>query len=62
MWDVLRLKLIGFGFKAWILSVRARRVLGALGRPRLRGIEHLTIAVPDLAEAPASIATYWAAR
>ena len=47
----LRLSLIGLGFKAWIWSVRLRRVLGALGQPRLRGLEHLTIAVSDLAEA-----------
>ncbi len=43
-----RLKLIGLGFHAWIWTVRARRVLGALGRPRLRGVEHLTIPVTDL--------------
>jgi len=49
--NALRLRLIGWGFKSWIWSVRARRVLGALGRPRLRGLEHLTIAVSDLAEA-----------
>jgi catechol 2,3-dioxygenase-like lactoylglutathione lyase family enzyme len=47
----LRLSLIGLGFKAWIWSIRARRVLSAPGRPRLRGLEHLTIAVTDLAEA-----------
>ena len=51
MLNALRLRLIGWGFKSWIWSVRARRVLGALGRPRLRGLEHLTIAVSDLAEA-----------
>jgi catechol 2,3-dioxygenase-like lactoylglutathione lyase family enzyme len=51
MWNVLRLRLIGLGFKAWIWSVRIRRVLSGLGRPRLRGLEHLTIAVSDLAKA-----------
>jgi hypothetical protein len=56
----LRLRAIGLGFKAWIWSVRLRRVVAALGRPRLRGIEHLTIAVTDLGEAGASIATCWA--
>lgn len=51
MWSVLRLRLIGLGFRSWGWSVRVRRVLGALGRPRLRGVEHLTLAVTDLAEA-----------
>lgn len=51
MWTALRLRLIGWGFRAWAWSVRMQRVLGALGRPRLRGLEHLTIAVTDLAEA-----------
>jgi catechol 2,3-dioxygenase-like lactoylglutathione lyase family enzyme len=51
MLNALRLRLIGWGFKSWIWSVRVRRVLGALGRPRLRGLEHLTIAVSDLADA-----------
>jgi catechol 2,3-dioxygenase-like lactoylglutathione lyase family enzyme len=48
MWTSLRMKLIGWGFKARVRSLRARRVLGALGRPRLRGVDHLTIAVTDL--------------
>jgi hypothetical protein len=38
MWTALRNRLIGFGFKAWIWSVRTRRLLSALGRPRLRGV------------------------
>ena len=51
MGTALRNRLIGFGFKAWVWSVRARRLLGALGRPRLRGVEHFTIPVKDLAVA-----------
>jgi catechol 2,3-dioxygenase-like lactoylglutathione lyase family enzyme len=47
----LRNRLIGLGFKAGIWSVRTRRLLGGLGRPRLRGPEHLTIPVKDLAVA-----------
>jgi catechol 2,3-dioxygenase-like lactoylglutathione lyase family enzyme len=51
MTTALRKRLIGFGFRAWVWSVRARRLLGALGRPRLRGVEHFTIPVKDLAVA-----------
>ena len=51
MGTALRHRLIGFGFKAWAWSVRTRRLLGALGRPRLRGVEHFTIPVKDLAAA-----------
>ena len=51
MWTALRHRLIGFGFKAWAWSVCTRRLLGALGRPRLRGVEHFTIPVKDLAVA-----------
>jgi catechol 2,3-dioxygenase-like lactoylglutathione lyase family enzyme len=51
MWAALRVRLIGWGFHAWAWSVRVQRLLGALGQPRLRGLEHLTIAVTDLAEA-----------
>ena len=51
MRTALRHRLIGLGFKAWVWSVRTRRLLGALGRPRLRGVEHFTIPVKDLAMA-----------
>jgi catechol 2,3-dioxygenase-like lactoylglutathione lyase family enzyme len=51
MSDFLRNHLASLGFKAWIWSVRARRLLCALGRPRLRGVDHLTIPVKDLAAA-----------
>src|SRR5262245_9269316 len=51
MWTSLRVRLIAWGLKAWARSVRLRRVLGSLGRPRLRGLEHLTIPVTDLAVA-----------
>ena len=51
MWASLRVRLIAWGFNAWTRSVRLRRVLGSLGRPRLRGVEHLTIPVADLAVA-----------
>jgi catechol 2,3-dioxygenase-like lactoylglutathione lyase family enzyme len=48
---MLRNKLIGLGFELWTLAVRARRVLGSIGRPRLHGIDHITIPVHDLAVA-----------
>jgi catechol 2,3-dioxygenase-like lactoylglutathione lyase family enzyme len=51
VWTSLRVRLIAWGFNAWARSVRLRRVLGSLGRPRLRGLEHLTIPVTDLAVA-----------
>src|SRR4029450_1646290 len=51
MGPAIRNRLIGYGFKTWAWSVRTRRLLGALGRPRLRGVEHFTIPVKDLAVA-----------
>ncbi len=51
MRQLIQNKLIGFGFAAWTLALRARRVLGSLGSPRLRGIDHITIPVHDLAVA-----------
>ena len=48
MGPAIRNRLIGYGFKTWAWSVRMRRLLGALGRPRLRGVEHFTIPVKDL--------------
>jgi catechol 2,3-dioxygenase-like lactoylglutathione lyase family enzyme len=51
LWIALRNHLIGLGFKGWTWSVRAKRVLKSLGRPRLKGLEHITIAVTDLAVA-----------
>jgi len=51
MASMLANRLIGMGFKAGILWMRLRRWLLALGRPRLRGVEHLTIPVKDLAVA-----------
>ena len=45
----LRNRMIGLGFKIWIRLVRVRRVLRMLGRPRLRGVEHVTVPVADLA-------------
>ena len=51
MWTAIRVRLIGRGFQALAWSVRVRRALGALGKPRLRGLEHLTIPVTDLGAA-----------
>jgi catechol 2,3-dioxygenase-like lactoylglutathione lyase family enzyme len=48
MWATLRIKLIGLGFKSGIWSVRVRRLIAGFARPRLRGVDHLTIAVADL--------------
>jgi catechol 2,3-dioxygenase-like lactoylglutathione lyase family enzyme len=44
-------RLIGLAFHARIRLVRLRRVLQSFGRPRLHGVDHVTIAVTDLAEA-----------
>ncbi|MBV8190786.1 MAG: VOC family protein [Alphaproteobacteria bacterium] len=49
--SALRNRLIGLAFNARIRLVRLRRVLAGLGRPHLRGVDHVTIAVTDLAEA-----------
>jgi catechol 2,3-dioxygenase-like lactoylglutathione lyase family enzyme len=46
--EALRNRMIGFGFEMWVRSLRARRVLSALGRPRLRLLDHVTIPVKDL--------------
>ncbi len=48
MWAALRVKLIELGFRSWTWSVRLKRLVGGLAGPRLRGIDHLTIAVTDL--------------
>jgi catechol 2,3-dioxygenase-like lactoylglutathione lyase family enzyme len=49
MSDALRKRLIGLGFRAWTLSFRLRRRVTGVFRPHLRGVEHVTIAVTDLA-------------
>ena len=49
--SAFRNRLIGLAFHARIRLVRLRRVLRSLGRPRLRGVDHVTIAVTDLAVA-----------
>ena len=51
MQNILRNKLIALGFRARSLGVRTRRVLGGLGRPRMRIVDHITIPVHDLAVA-----------
>lgn len=51
MHDLIRNRFIAFGFHLWTLWVRARRVLGALRRPRLLTLDHVTIPVADLDEA-----------
>lgn len=49
MWILLRNHIIAwsFEFRAW--TVRARRRLSLLGRPRLGALDHVTIPVRDLA-------------
>ena len=44
----LRNRLIGFGFNAWAFSVRLKRLLLNLGRPRIGALDHITIPVKDL--------------
>jgi catechol 2,3-dioxygenase-like lactoylglutathione lyase family enzyme len=48
MGKFIRHKVIALGFGLWTWSVRARRVLGSLGRPRLRMLDHITLPVRDL--------------
>jgi catechol 2,3-dioxygenase-like lactoylglutathione lyase family enzyme len=47
--SALRNRLIGLVFHARIRLLRLRRVLLSFGQPRLRGVDHVTIAVTDLA-------------
>ncbi len=51
MWNSLRVRLIGAGFRAWVWSLRLRRLFATVARPHLRGVDHLTIAVADLGTA-----------
>lgn len=51
MFQALRNRLIALSFNVWTGSLRARRVLRALGRPRLQVLDHVTLPVPDLAAA-----------
>ena len=51
MGNFVRHKVIALGFRVWTWSLRARRVVGSLGRPRLRHVDHLTLPVRDLAVA-----------
>lgn len=48
MWTSLRVKLIELGFRGWTWSARVKRLLRGFAGPRLRGVDHLTIAVTDL--------------
>ncbi|MBV8534964.1 MAG: VOC family protein [Alphaproteobacteria bacterium] len=45
---VFRNHVVGWGFRVWGWSVRARRRIARLGRPRLGPLEHITIPVRDL--------------
>src|SRR5262245_27736351 len=47
-WTRLRHRGIAFGFAVGCLLVRARKALRRSGQPRLRGIDHVTLAVHDL--------------
>jgi catechol 2,3-dioxygenase-like lactoylglutathione lyase family enzyme len=51
MWNILRNQLIRLGFGAAARAVRVKRVLRQLGKPRIGALEHVTIAVRDLAVA-----------
>lgn len=51
MLTALRNRTIAAAFTAWTAAARARRVLGSLGRPRLRLLDHVTLPVTDLAAA-----------
>ncbi len=44
----LRNRLIAWAFKTHFLAIRVRRWLAGLGRPRLGGLDHITIPVHDL--------------
>ena len=48
MWEVIRNRLIAAAFDVRTRSLRARRVLSSIGRPRLRTFDHITIPVHDL--------------
>jgi catechol 2,3-dioxygenase-like lactoylglutathione lyase family enzyme len=49
--NLIKHRFIAIGFAAWTWSLRVRRVLANLGRPRLRLVDHVTIPVKDLAVA-----------
>jgi len=51
MWVILRNQLIKLGFKGMCRGVRLKRLLRQLGSPRIGALEHVTIAVRDLAVA-----------
>jgi catechol 2,3-dioxygenase-like lactoylglutathione lyase family enzyme len=48
MLQTIKKRLIGAAFDTFTWSVRVRRVLSALGRPRLAHLDHVTIPVHDL--------------
>jgi catechol 2,3-dioxygenase-like lactoylglutathione lyase family enzyme len=51
MLEALRGRMLAFRFETWTWSLRARRVLGQLGRPRLRQLDHVSLPVADLEDA-----------
>ena len=44
----LRNRLVGLGLNLWVLSVRLKRLLTNLGRPRIGSLDHVTIPVFEL--------------
>jgi catechol 2,3-dioxygenase-like lactoylglutathione lyase family enzyme len=48
MLTALRNRAIAFGFASWTCWLRLRRRILALGRPWLRGLDHITIPVHDM--------------
>jgi catechol 2,3-dioxygenase-like lactoylglutathione lyase family enzyme len=48
MTSVMTKKLIALGFRSWTASVRVRRALSFTARPKLGGLDHITIPVHDL--------------
>ncbi len=48
MLTVIRNQMIRVAFHLWVLSIRMRRVLRQLGRPKIGVLDHVTIPVRDL--------------
>jgi len=51
MTQAIRVRMVAFGFRSRALWTRISRLLGSLRRPRVLGIDHVTVPVHDLDEA-----------
>jgi catechol 2,3-dioxygenase-like lactoylglutathione lyase family enzyme len=49
MGNIIRNQTIRMAFHLWVFSIRLRRILRQLGRPRIGMLDHVTIPVCDLA-------------